>query len=179
LESQIEQCGPFPLKALLTTGRQIAAGLAAAHAKNIIHRDIKPGNVLIEAETGRVKLTDFGLAWVADDSKHSTEGLLAGTPLYMAPSVIHGQPADQLSDLFSLGGVLYAMATGRPPFPGQTLAAVLRAVCESEPIPPRQLRPDLPSWLEDLILSLLHKDPARRFSSARQVVAVFEQQSRS
>lgn len=178
LENQIEQFGPFPLKALVTTGRQIAAGLAAAHAKDIIHRDIKPGNILIEADTGRVKLTDFGLARVGSDSKLSVEGQVAGTPLYMAPSVIHGKPADQLADLFSLGGVLYTLATGHPPFPGQTMAAVFRAVCESEPIPPRQVRPEVPLWLNDLILALLHKDPARRFPSARQAVAVFDEHSR-
>ncbi|MBN9120429.1 MAG: protein kinase, partial [Planctomycetes bacterium] len=169
LEGRIEQHGPMPVLLHVTTARQIAAGLAAAHAKGIVHRDVKPANILIEDDTGRVKLTDFGLARVMDDAKITTDGALIGTPFYMAPEVVQGEPATPASDLFSLGGVLYVMATGKVPFAGQTVAAVFNAVCSTEPVPPRQLRPNLPNWLDELILRLLNKNPARRFADAGSV----------
>jgi serine/threonine protein kinase len=175
LEARIEQHGPMPVLLHVTTARQIAAGLAAAHAKGIVHRDIKPANILIEDDTGRVKLTDFGLARVADDARITADGALIGTPFYMAPEVVQGEPATPASDLFSLGGVLYLMATGRVPFTGQTVAAVFNAVCSSEPPPPTQLRPNLPDWLEGLILRLLHKDPAQRFADAGVVADLLAQ----
>lgn len=169
LEANIEQRGPMPVLLHLATAKQIASGLAAAHAKGIIHRDVKPANILIEADSGRVKLTDFGLARVADDARITADGALIGTPFYMAPEAIQGEPVTPLSDLFSLGAVLYVMATGKQPFPGQTVAAVFNAVCTREPVPPHALRANLPEWLNDLILRLLHKDPARRPPDAATV----------
>lgn len=171
LETRVQEHGPMPAILHVTTARQIAAGLAAAHAKQVIHRDIKPANILIEGDTGRAKLTDFGLARVADDARMTADGALIGTPFYMAPEVIEGDPATPLSDLFSLGSVLYMMATGRVPFPGQTVAAVFNAVSSLDPIPPRQLRPSLPEWVEAVILRLLRKKPADRFPTAADVVA--------
>jgi HD-like signal output (HDOD) protein/tRNA A-37 threonylcarbamoyl transferase component Bud32 len=171
LESRVQQHGAMPVMLLVATARQIAAGLAAAHARNIIHRDIKPANILIEHESGRAKLGDFGLARVSDDATLTAEGALIGTPFYMAPEVIHGEPATPASDLFSLGGVVYMMATGRVPFPGQTMAAVLNAVTSREPTPPAQMRGNLPGWLGELILRLLKKNPAERFPSASAVAA--------
>ena len=172
LESRVEEHGPMPVVLHAATARQIAAGLAAAHAKQIVHRDIKPANILIEADTGRAKLTDFGLARVADDAGMTADGALIGTPFYMAPEVIQGNPATPLSDLFSLGAVFYVMATGRVPFPGQTVAAVFNAVSSADPVPPRRLRASVPDWLEDVILRLLRKTPADRFPSAAAVAAV-------
>jgi HD-like signal output (HDOD) protein len=170
LEMQIQQRGPMPVMLLVETARQIAAGLTAAHAKNIIHRDIKPANILTENETGRVKLSDFGLARVADDVALTAEGALIGTPFYMAPEIIHSEPATHQSDLFSLGGVIYMMATGRVPFLAQTMAAVFHAVTSSEPVSPLQLRPNLPGWLVEVILRLLKKKPSERFPNAAAVV---------
>jgi serine/threonine protein kinase len=173
LEARVQEHGPLPVLSLAATAKQIAAGLAAAHARNIVHRDIKPANILLEAETGKAKLTDFGLARVADDAKMTSDETLIGTPFYMAPEIIMGHPATPLSDLFSLGGVLYLMATGRVPFPAQSVAAVFNAVTTTEPVPPRQLRASLPDWLDEAILRLLQKDPASRFPSAAVVANLF------
>ena len=173
LEARVEQHGPMPVLLHVATARQIAAGLAAAHAKGIVHRDIKPANILIEADSGRAKLTDFGLARVTDDARITTDGALIGTPFYMAPEAIQGEPVTPLSDLFSLGGVLYLMATGKLPFPGQSVAAVFHAVCSAEPVPPRRFRANLPEWLEELILRLLDKNPARRPADAGTVADLF------
>jgi len=175
LEALIEERGPMPVPLVINIAKQIAAGLAAAHAKQIIHRDIKPANILIETESGRAKLTDFGLARVADDAKLTTEGALIGTPFFMAPEIIQGEPATPTSDLFSLGGVLYKLATGRLPFSGQTIASVFHAVCSSEPVPLRQLRGNTPDWLATTILRLLKKNPTERFPSAASVVELFSQ----
>ncbi|QJW99091.1 protein kinase domain-containing protein [Frigoriglobus tundricola] len=175
LETRLRLHGRMPEALLVATARQIAAGLAAAHAKQIVHRDIKPANVLLEAETGRVKLTDFGLARVASDENHVTAaGTLIGTPFFMAPEVIRGEPATPLSDLFGLGGVLYEAATGQVPFPGQTVSAVFRAVRTAAPASLRSMRPDLPTWLTALVARLLEKDPARRYASASAVIAAID-----
>lgn len=171
LESHIQQHGPMPIPLLVSASRQIAAGLAAAHAKGIVHRDVKPANILIEDETGRAKLTDFGLARAADDANLTADGALIGTPFYMAPETINGEAATPASDLFSLGGVMYMMATGRVPFAGQTVPAVFNAVCASEPVPPARLRPNLPPWLGELIMRLLRKNPSERFPDGTAVVA--------
>ena len=102
---------------VLRIGGQIARGLAAAHEQGLIHRDIKPGNILLESGIERtVKITDFGLARAADDASLTQSGVIAGTPMYMAPEQAQGEPLDSRADLFSLGSVLYTMASGRPPF---------------------------------------------------------------
>jgi eukaryotic-like serine/threonine-protein kinase len=166
LETHAHKHGPMPVPLLAGTARQIASGLAAAHARRIVHRDIKPANVLIENATSRVKLTDFGLACACGDATPAAKGTPVGTPFYMAPEVIQGAPATPQSDLFGLGGVLYLMATGKLPFPGKTVPDVFRSVCSVEPVRPRQLRPDLPESLEELVLGLLDKNPIRRPPSA-------------
>ncbi len=171
LESHVQQHGPMPVPLLVSVGRQIAAGLAVAHAKGIIHRDVKPANILVEDETGRAKLTDFGLARAADDANLTADGALIGTPFYMAPETINGDAATPASDLFSFGGVMYMMATGRVPFAGPSVTAVFHAVTASEPVPPSRLRPNLPPWLDELILRLLRKNPAERFTDGGAVVA--------
>jgi HD-like signal output (HDOD) protein len=175
LEDRIEQHGPMPVMLLTSTAKQIVAGLAAAHNKQIIHRDMKPANILIEEETGRAKLTDFGLARVSDDAKMTADGAVIGTPFFMAPETIQGEPASVQSDLFSLGGVLYVMATGKVPFKGQTVAAVFNAVCSQEPIPPRQVRNGVPEWLNSLILNLLCKNPEERPANAMNVAAILSE----
>jgi serine/threonine protein kinase len=162
--------GRQPLPVLERVALEVAAGLAAAHARKIIHRDIKPANILVEAGTGRLKIVDFGLARVGSEHRLSSDGSLVGTPLFMAPEQVQGRPIDARTDLFALGGVLYLLATGELPFPGGTLTDVLLAVCGTDPIAPRKLRPDLPDWLETLILRLLLKDPVNRFQSAADVV---------
>jgi hypothetical protein len=122
----------------------------------------------------RVKITDFGLARMVDDVRLTQNGVVAGTPEYMAPEQAKGGPIDHRADLFSLGGVLYALCTGRPPFRGESALAVLMGVANETPTPVRELNPDIPVWLETLIGRLMAKDPAERFQSAAEVAALLE-----
>jgi serine/threonine protein kinase len=164
--------GPLELVPILRIGTQIASGLAAAHAQGLVHRDIKPANILLENGVERVKITDFGLARSIDDVRVTQAGVVYGTPLYMSPEQAHGERVDQRSDLFSLGSVLYTMSTGRPPFRGDTSLAVLRRVCDDAPRPIREINPDIPESLVDIVNKLLAKDPAARFQSAGEVAAL-------
>jgi serine/threonine protein kinase len=169
LQQWLDRQGPPPVPEILRIGLEIASGLAAAHARGIIHRDIKPANILLRAEDGRVKITDFGLARMADDTRLTQTGLLPGTPQYMAPEQAHGKKADQRSDLFSLGSVLYALCTGRPPFLAGAPLVVLRRIAKETPPPVRTLNPNIPEGLARLIARLHAKKPAARFTSAAEV----------
>lgn len=166
-----KQNGPLPLATVIRVAREAAAGLSAAHGRNIIHRDIKPANILVESSSGRVKIGDFGLAHVSTQRRLSVEGSLVGTPLFMAPEQILGNPIDARTDLFALGGVLYILATGELPFSGENVTEVLLNVCEAEPIAPRKYRPELPQWLDAAILKLLRKEPEARFQTAAELEA--------
>src|SRR5205823_3035205 len=143
------------------------------HDKGLIHRDIKPGNLWIEAhgERGWVKILDFGLARATggDDGTLTRTGAILGTPAYMAPEQARSQKVDARCDLFSLGAVLYRMLTGELPFQGNDTLSLLMALATEEPRPIRQLAPDLPPGLSDLVMRLLDKDPAGRPPSARAV----------
>jgi serine/threonine protein kinase len=177
LQQRLDQTGPLDVPDVLRIGAQIARGLAAAHEEGLIHRDIKPGNILLESvKEQSVKITDFGLARAADDASLTQSGVIAGTPLYMAPEQAKGEPLDPRADLISLGSVLYTMASGRPPFRAPSPLAVLKRVTEETPRPIRQIIPEVPQWLCDLIARLHAKDPARRFQSAAEVAALLEQQ---
>jgi len=168
LQQHIDRTGPLDAGEVRRLGRQVAEGLAAAHAMGLVHRDVKPANVLLEAgPESRAKLTDFGLARTADDASVTQSGQILGTPMYMAPEQALGKPFDQRADLFSLGSVLYVMATGRPPFRADSTLAVLRRVAEDTPRPIRDVIPETPAWLCDVIAKLHAKDPADRFATAR------------
>jgi hypothetical protein len=169
LEQRLEQDGLLDLPEVLRIGTQIADGLAAAHKQGLVHRDVKPGNILLENGVERVKITDFGLARAIDDASLTQSGMIAGTPLYMAPEQARGEAVDHRADLFSLGSVLYALCTGRPPFRAPTTLAVLRRVCEESPRPIQQLNPDVPDWLAEIIAVLHAKEPADRFQSATEL----------
>ena len=172
LQQRLDRVGPVEPAEVVRVGRQVAEGLAAAHACDLIHRDIKPGNVLLEGGAQRVKLTDFGLARAADDASISQSGLIAGTPMYMAPEQAKGEKLDQRADLFSLGSVLYQMAAGRPPFRANGTVAVLKRVAEDTPRPIREIIPETPQWLCDIIAKLHAKKPDDRYQSAREVADV-------
>jgi serine/threonine protein kinase/WD40 repeat protein len=202
LQDRLDRSGPLELMEIVRIGHQTASGLAAAHAQGLIHRDIKPANLLLEAwegeapaepgqhgsagaspsqagaspsqRGGRVKITDFGLARMVDDAQLTQNGVVAGTPEYMAPEQARGETVDHRGDLFSLGSLLYAACTGVPPFRGASAVAVLRQVSDQEPVPVRTLNPDIPAWLETVILRLLAKDPRERFQSAAEVAALLE-----
>jgi serine/threonine protein kinase/WD40 repeat protein len=175
LQQRIEQKGPLAVQEILRIAMQTASGLAAAHAQGLVHRDIKPANILLENGIERVQITDFGLARAADDVSLSQSGVAAGTPHYMSPEQARCEPIDHRADLFGLGGVMYAMCTGRPPFRGGTALAVLRGVCDDPPRPIRTDRPEVPAWLEGIIAKLLAKDPAARFQTAEEVVTLLGQ----
>jgi len=172
LQQRIDRSGPLDVTETLRIARQIAEGLAAAHSSGLIHRDIKPGNVLLEGGTHRVKITDFGLARAADDASMTQSGVIAGTPLYMAPGQALGHSLDQRADLFSLGSVVYQIVTGRPPFRASSTLAVMKRVAEDTPRPIREIIPEAPQWLGDIISKLHAKNPADRFHSAREVADV-------
>lgn len=169
LQQKLHKTGPLDVAEILKIGQQIASGLQAAHAKGLIHRDIKPGNILLEGGGDRVKITDFGLARTADDASVSQSGLIAGTPLYMSPEQAQGLSIDHRSDLFSLGSVLYVMCSGRPPFRAATILAVMKRVVEDQPRPISQIIPEVPFWLIDIVTRLHAKDPTQRFGSAEEV----------
>jgi len=174
LEQRLGRESPLPVREIVRIGMQAAHGLEAAHAQGLIHRDIKPGNIMIEAPHDRIKLTDFGLARVADDVKLTQSGFVSGTPLYMAPEQAMGGEADHRSDLFSLGAVLYEMCAGRPPFVGNSALAILRQIADEKHRPLRELNPIVPDWLSHTIDRLLAKKPADRIPSAAQLAELFD-----
>ncbi len=174
LQQRIDRTGPLDTAEVLRLGRQIAAGLAAAHDTGLIHRDIKPGNILIEAGPQQhVKITDFGLARAADDASVTQSGIIAGTPMFMAPEQASADTLDHRADLFSLGSVLYTMSSGRPPFRANSTLAVLRRVAEDTPRPILEIVPEVPQWLCSIITRLHAKKPEDRFPSAREVADIF------
>src|SRR5205807_1190797 len=152
LQDYLDFHGRPPWRDAARLGAEIAAGLAAAHERGLIHRDIKPSNVLLQTEwappgLGTAKIGDFGLARVADEARLTRTGIVAGTPMYMAPEQALCEPLDARCDLFSLGSVLYVLLTGHDPFPAGSPVAVLRQVCEAAPRPIRELNPEVPDWL--------------------------------
>ena len=170
LQQRMDGQGPLEVPEILRIAQLVAAGLAAAHAVNLIHRDIKPSNILLmEGPHERAKISDFGLARAVDDASMTSSGMIAGTPLYMAPEQARGEILDHRADLFSLGSVLYQMASGRPPFRAANTVAVLKRVCEDTPRPLNDVIPGTPAWLETIIFKLLEKSPEDRFQSAREV----------
>ena len=176
LEEKLRQSGPLELKEILRIGLQIAEGLEAAHKHGVVHRDVKPGNILLENSIQRVKITDFGLARAVDDATLTKSGEITGTPAFMSPEQARGEGVDRRSDLFSLGSVLYAMCVGEAPFRATSSLSVLKRVCEDVPRSPRELNPDVPQWLCQIIARLHAKDPAERYQSAAEVANVLGQQ---
>jgi hypothetical protein len=170
LDARLEREGVLPAAEVARVGREAAEGLAAAHERGVVHRDVKPSNLWLEAPAGRVKVLDFGLARQEKGAEGVTRsGAVLGTPAYMSPEQADGLRVDARSDLFSLGATLYRAATGRPAFDGPTLTAVLRAVAEHHPSPPAQVNPAVPAELSGLIMLLLAKNPDGRPPSARVV----------
>lgn len=169
LQERLDRDGPPGLEETIRIGREVALGLAAAHARGLVHRDVKPANILVEEGTGKVRLTDFGLARALPDIAASPGGVVAGTPAYMAPEQARGDEVDHRADLFSLGSVLYALCTGAPPFPGRDTLTVLRDVQTGRASPVRDLNPQVPVWLAAVIAKLHAPEPAGRFPSAVEV----------
>lgn len=169
LEQRVDDTGPMEPKEILRIGMQIASGLAAAHAQGLVHRDVKPANILLENGVERVMITDFGLARAVDDASMTRSGVITGTPQYMSPEQSRGTEIDCRSDLFSIGSVLYFMCTGHSPFRAETTMGVLHRVVNDEPRSVRAVNPDIPNWLNEIIMRLLEKAPGARYQSAEAV----------
>lgn len=175
LQQRLARQGTLELLDALRIGQQVAEGLAAAHAQGLVHRDIKPGNILLERNVERVLLTDFGLARAADDASLTHSGVIAGTPQYMSPEQARGEQIDHRTDLFSLGSVLYTMLAGHSPFRAETAMSVLRRVCDDTPRPLRSINPAVPEWLDAFIARLHQKQAAQRFENAATVARLLQQ----
>ncbi|MDG2013811.1 MAG: serine/threonine-protein kinase [Pirellulaceae bacterium] len=174
LQARIDREGPLELVEILRIGMQVADGLAAAHDQGLVHRDIKPANILLEEAVDRSLITDFGLARAVDDASLTSSGAPLGTPQYMSPEQALTQTVDKRSDLFSLGSTLYAMCTGRPPFRAETSLGVMRRITDSLPTPVREINPEIPEWMCQLIAKLMSKQKQDRFQNATEVHEVLE-----
>ncbi len=184
LNRELKNKGRFPPERVAIVGAQIARGLAAAHAEGIIHRDLKPPNIMLTEQYGstdRVKVLDFGIAHFADPSdddereRLTQSGMVMGTPEFMAPEQVTPGPVDARADLYALGCVLFLMATGEVPFGGSTAVNVMFSHVNDAPRTPSEIDPDIPRWLDDIILKLLEKNPRRRFQEAAEIVEALEE----
>lgn len=171
LQDRLDEGGALSIREAVRIAASTAAGLASAHATGLIHRDIKPGNLLIEQNSGRILITDFGLARLTEDVKLTQTGFVAGTPLYMSPEQARGETVDHRSDLFSLGSVLYSLLAGMPPFQGSSPFTVLKQVTDKKPRPIQEVNPAVSNSLVEVLDRLMEKDPRNRFSDAGEVAA--------
>lgn len=170
LAEQIAGRLPLPDAQIVDYGRQIAAGLAAAHEHGLIHRDVTPRNVLV-GNDGRLKVTDFGIAKLAGSPSLTKTGLTMGTAISMAPEQARGQTVTPATDVYGLGVILYELATGRPPFTGASDVEVALQHVQTLPRPPIELNPALPGWLNDIILRALAKEPSARYADGAAIGA--------
>jgi serine/threonine-protein kinase len=165
LEEELQSGRRFDWQKVTHVGIQISRALKHAHDSGVIHRDIKPANLLLTS-TGDVKLSDFGIAKFFGATGLTSDGGVPGTAEYMAPEQADGRPVTHRSDLYSLGGVLYALLAGRPPFRARSIPEMLQLQRFAEPEPVQRLCPDVPKELASIVAQLLEKDPERRIVSA-------------
>lgn len=170
LAAKVARSGQLPLNAVLSLVTQLAQALDFAHSNGVVHRDVKPTNILVD-EHGRAYLADFGIARASDQSRHTRTGALVGTPEYMSPEQVQGRPVTDAADRYALGVIAYELLTGRPPFQAETVASVLHAQVYETPQRLHRLRADLPSGIEGAVSRMLDKDPARRWPSGAEFAA--------
>lgn len=175
LHQRIDLEGPILVRDVLRIAYHVAKGLEIAHAQGLIHRDVKPSNILLDGGVGRAIISDFGLARAADDASLTHSGMLAGTPQFMSPEQIRGERLDARSDLFSFGSVLYAMCTGHPPFRAESSYAIMRKITDETPRSVREANPDIPDWLERIISLLMAKRVEDRPQSAAVIANMLQQ----
>ncbi len=169
LEDFIRAHGPLAWQQALNLAIQLADALSAAHAHGLVHRDIKPGNVMLEADASRALLLDFGLVRILDDATLTRSGILAGTPQFMSPEQARGDAVDERSDLFSLGSLIYYMVCGHSPFRGDQPMAILNRICHQAHRPMHNVQPEVPLELSQVVDHLLAKRAKHRVQSAREV----------
>jgi len=169
LQARIDRMGALDVGSALRIASQIADGLAAAHSHGLVHRDVKPANILLEFGTERALITDFGVVQALDDATMTTSGTISGTPEYMSPEQAMGRPVNFQSDLFSLGSVLYAMLSGRSAFRAPSAIGVLRRLTEDQPRCLSSIDPHLPTWLISLVAWLHEKQQEKRPSTTMEV----------
>ena len=169
LQDLVVREGPLDVTTALRMTAQLASALSAAHDQGLVHRDVKPANILVGAAGQRVWITDFGLARAVDDASLTRTGFIAGTPHYMSPEQARGEAVRASSDLFGLGSVLYFVLTGRPPFRAERTLAILTRICNEPHRPVREVNPSVPTAVADLVDRLLNKSAADRFTDAESV----------
>ena len=178
LGDRLRQQGALPIDDARRILRELADALGYAHRNGVVHRDIKPDNILLDADSGRAMITDFGIARAAtggEGTRLTATGAAIGTPTYMSPEQCAGErDIDGRSDLYSLGAMAYQMLTGEPPFIGGSTPAIMVKHVTEAPVPPRNRRAEIPRDLEQIVLKLLEKDPARRFATGEDVVAALD-----
>ena len=169
LRTRMTQQGLTPLEAV-AIAKQVAEGLAYAHERGVVHRDIKPANIMLD-DRGQAKIMDFGLARMRIADHKTSTGMVLGTPRYMSPEQISGQPVDQRTDIFSLGIVLYEMLTGTRLFSGDDVHQVAHSITQFEHVPPTRVIPGLPAMLDFVVARALKKDPSARYQEAEELAA--------
>ena len=170
LKSDIKTRGPWPSEEVAKLGATLADALAVAHSKGIVHRDIKPHNIMISNE-GTVRLLDFGVARTTGGGMETLTktGMIVGTPEYMSPEQFGTHRVDHRSDLYSLGVVLFELLTGRIPFEGETPVAIALKVIQQPPVGPQTIRKDIPEWIDRIVSKCLQKDPNQRYANASEL----------
>ena len=162
--------GLLPVDQVLDIAAQVAQGLAYAHEHDIVHRDVKPSNIMVSSD-GHVKITDFGIARMASSAVRTQTGTVLGSPKYMSPEQVLGKAIDQRSDIFSLGVMLYEMLTGQAPFAGENVNAIMYQTLNTVPVPPNTLNPEVPEMANFIIAKALTKELEDRYQNARDFAA--------
>ncbi len=168
LDDHIKKDSLLPLETVIDIGIQCAEALDYAHSQHVVHRDIKPSNIMFDAESGQIKITDFGIARISDASKTKT-GTVLGTPNYMSPEQCMGKHVDGRSDLFSLGVVLYQLSSGALPFQGESMATLMYAIVHDAPTDIKKARPDIPATLRKVIHNAIGKKPDKRYPNGKKL----------
>jgi serine/threonine protein kinase len=160
--------GLLPLDRALDIAGQVASGLAAAHARGVVHRDVKPGNIMVLPD-GHAKIMDFGVARMQSSDVRTQSGTMLGSPKYMSPEQVAGHAADQRSDIFSLGSMVYEMVTGVPAFHGGNLGELLQAILHGAPTPASQANPRVPALVETVLARAMQKNAAARYQDVAEM----------